>query len=104
MNLTIHKLPKPGALRLEGEFSFSSQQAFQEATQDLADDPDVREISLDLSGLSHLDSSALGMLLILRERAKASQKQVILLNPPSQIAGLLRSVSFGKLFQIRTGG
>ena len=104
MNLTIHKNPKPGSLRLEGEFSFPSHQAFQDATQELVDDPGLREIGLDLTGLSGLDSSALGMLLTLREKAEARQKQVILLNPPNHIARLLRSVSFGKLFQIRTGG
>jgi len=98
MNFTIHKNPKARSLRLEGEFSYPSHQAFQAATQELVDDPDLHEISLDLSGLSGLDSSALGRLLSLREKAEARQKQVIL------IARLLRRVGFGKLFQIRVGG
>lgn len=101
MNLTIHKNPRPGFLRLEGDFSFASHQAFQGATQVLVDDPDLREINLDLSGLSSLDSSALGMLILLRGKAEASRKQVILLNPSSHIGRLLKLVSFERLFQIR---
>ena len=104
MNLSIHRSPKPGSLRLEGVFSYPGHTAFQEATQELVDDPEVGEIRLDLSGISHLDSSALGMLLLLRQKAETRHKPVVLLNSPPLILKLLRSVSFGKLFQIQSGG
>jgi anti-anti-sigma factor len=104
MSLGIHRNPKPGSLRLEGVFSYASHQAFQQAAQELVDDSEVGEISLDLSGLSHLDSSALGMLLLLRQKAETRHKPVVLLNSPPLILKLLRSVSFGKLFQIQSGG
>ena len=52
----------------------------------------------------YLDSSALGMLLLLRQKAETRHKPVVLLNSPPLILKLLRSVSFGKLFQIHSGG
>ena len=103
MSITIHRNNNPDTLRLEGGFSHSDEPIFRAAYMDLLRDPSLLQIKLDCSSLSHLDSSALGMMLVLREQAVAVQKQVVLQNPTPFVAKTLRTVGFAKLFQIQGG-
>ncbi|MBF0475505.1 MAG: STAS domain-containing protein [Deltaproteobacteria bacterium] len=55
---------------------------------------------VDMSGTEYIDSSALGMLLILREKAGGDKADITLLNPNSDIKKTLRTVTFDKFFKI----
>lgn len=57
-------------------------------------------MELDLSGVDYLDSSALGMLILLRERAHSTGKKVILSGPNAAVRGILEIANFNKLFTI----
>lgn len=103
MDLILNRDPETSLLKLEGRFTFESHSAFRMATQELLDAEETSEIVLDLSGLSYLDSSSLGMLLLLRDKSEARGLKVALLNPSPAVAGILKVVQFGKLFEIREG-
>ena len=103
MDLVLNHEPGSSLLQLEGRFTFESHSTFRTVTQAILDATGTGEITLDLSGLSYLDSSSLGMLLLLKEKAEPKGIQVVLLKPSPVVLGILKIVQFGKLFEIREG-
>ena len=57
-------------------------------------------MAVDLGNVAYLDSSALGMLLMLRDKAKSSGKTVCLANARGSVRQVLDIANFGKLFPI----
>jgi anti-anti-sigma factor len=103
MTLLIHTDAQPGVLRMEGTFTFEAHSAFKTATSGLLETPGLPAIILDLSAVTYMDSAALGMLLLIRERAEAKGQKVILSRPSPTVMTILQVVQFGKLFEIREG-
>jgi len=100
MNFTTEILGTTGTLKLEGRFTFDTNQEFKVQTRRLLDFPGLKQIQLDLEGIAYLDSNALGMLLLLREMAQKIGVEVILLRPSNSVMSILEMVQFGKLFTI----
>ncbi len=88
-------------LNLEGRFDFHSQQGFRSAYETMLTRPEIGELMLDFSRVDYLDSSALGMLLLLREAAEAAGKQVRLANLSGVVKQVVEIANFGKLFTIQ---
>jgi anti-anti-sigma factor len=84
-----------------GRFDFQMHREFKEAYTPLLDNPEVREIEIEMSKVDYLDSSALGMLMLLNERAKALGKPVSLLNASGVVSQVLGVANFSKIFNIR---
>jgi HptB-dependent secretion and biofilm anti anti-sigma factor len=55
---------------------------------------------VDLSGTDYLDSSALGMLLLLREHAGGEGSKIKISNASTDVKKILDVANFGKLFEI----
>jgi len=89
-----------GLVLLDGRFTFECHQAFKTATDPLLEAPGIQQIQLDLSGVNYMDSSSLGMLLVLREKAETKGMTVALVHPSPCVITILKVVQFGKLFQI----
>lgn len=87
------------AIRLLGRFDFNAHREFRDAIEE-ALNKDGREVSIDLSGVDYLDSSALGMLLMLRDKAKSANKTVILTGSQGAVKQVLDIANFNKLFAI----
>ena len=60
----------------------------------------MSELEIDLGEVDYLDSSALGMLLMLREKAQAANKKIVLSNCKGSVRQVLEIANFGKLFTI----
>ncbi|NCS66294.1 MAG: anti-anti-sigma factor [Hydrogenophilales bacterium CG03_land_8_20_14_0_80_62_28] len=88
-------------LNLEGRFDFHSQQDFRSAYETMLTKPEIGELRLDFSRVDYLDSSALGMLLLLREEADAAGKRVKLANLSGVVKQVVEIANFGKLFTIQ---
>ena len=56
--------------------------------------------NVDLSEAYHMDSSALGMLLLLKEHAEKLAGKVILVQPSETVLKVLKIANFDKLFNI----
>lgn len=87
-------------LNLAGRFDFHSHRDFRTAYETLLAKAEVREITIDFGRVDYLDSSALGMLLLLREKAEAAGKKVKLANIGGAVKQVLEIANFGKLFTI----
>ncbi|TCI07421.1 anti-sigma factor antagonist [Dyella soli] len=58
----------------------------------------ARSYVIDLGEVSSMDSSALGMLLLLREHAGAERAEIRIVNADTSLRGTLRVAGFDKLF------
>ena len=85
---------------LSGRFDFNAHREFRDITESAVADGAVHEILVDLGGVDYLDSSALGMLLMLRDRARTSGKRVALANCKGSVRQVLDIANFGKLFSL----
>jgi anti-anti-sigma factor len=88
-------------IRLRGRFDVTSHRTFRDSYAAGLGANDVREFEIDLNNVEYLDSSALGMLLMLREKAQASNQTVALSNCSGTVKQILDVANFGRLFSMR---
>ncbi len=88
-------------IALNGRFDFSAHRDFKRSYDAPLKSGDVRALEIDMSAVEYLDSSALGMLLMLKEIAGASNKAVALTNCRGAVKQVLDITNFGKLFPIK---
>ena len=86
-------------IRLQGRFDFNAHREFREAIDTVLAGP-ATVVAVDFAGVEYLDSSALGMLLMLRDRAKSAAREVTLANCRGAVKQILDIANFGKLFKI----
>lgn len=90
-----------GIVKLNGRFTFEAGAAFKIYTNALLADPKVGELLIDFSNVNFMESSALGVLLLLREKAELKGVKVVLCQPTPTVQATLDVVRFGKIFEIR---
>lgn len=83
---------------IQGRFDFGAHQEFRDAYERVNLTP--KRYVVDLKGTTYLDSSALGMLLLLRDHAGGDNAQIRLLNCNSDVRKILAISNFEQLFQI----
>lgn len=83
---------------VDGRFDFGLYEDFRHAYESVA--PSGTNFSVDLTRASYMDSSALGMLLLLKEYVGDS-KSVDILNPSEEVKSVLKIANFDKLFNLR---
>jgi anti-anti-sigma factor len=86
-------------IKVRGRFDFSIQRAFRDSYAKV--DPRQVRIIIDLSETEYMDSSALGMLLVLRERAGGDQAEITLAGCHDDIQQILEVSRFQELFEIK---
>jgi anti-anti-sigma factor len=97
-----HSLSQVGdslTVKLSGDFTFSENVEFRTIVEAVAV-ARPKEVLVDLSGLGAVDSAALSMLMVLRDRVGKTGGTVILRQPSAQVARIFEVVDFGKLFTI----
>ena len=87
-------------IKLSGRFDFNTHRDFRSAYEPLVADASLRTVAVDFSGVDYLDSSALGMLLMLRDKMSGANKEVALTGVSGNVKQVLDIANFGKLFQI----
>lgn len=85
-------------ITIKGRFDFSAHQAFRDTYESLTAEP-VR-YRVDLRDTSYLDSSALGMLLLLRDHAGGDHAEVNIINCNPDVRKILAIANFEQLFAI----
>lgn len=86
-------------ITIKGRFDFGKHQQFREAYEYL--DCTSKSIVIDLKETTYLDSSALGMLLLLRDHAGGEDSNICMANPSPDVRKILAISNFEKLFEIR---
>lgn len=86
-------------IKVSGRFDFGVHQNFRKAVEQIT--LKMKFIVVDLSATNYMDSSALGMLLVLRDKAMSNQQTVKLLNAKSDVRKILEIANFDKLFTLQ---
>jgi anti-anti-sigma factor len=100
MNTKISAKDGKAVIRLAGRFDFTGHRDFREAVAQALESRDVREVQVDFGDVAYLDSSALGMLLVLRDKARAVNRAVTLANCKGSVRQVLDIANFSALFSI----
>lgn len=100
MQITVEKKGEIARLVLNGRFDFSSHREFRNACDEALQTPEIKVIEADFSRVDYLDSSALGMLLLLREKAQNANLTVSLINCTGLVQQVLDVANFQRLFSI----
>ncbi|MGH8353122.1 MAG: STAS domain-containing protein [Pseudomonas sp.] len=83
---------------IQGRFDFGAHQEFRDSYERV--DASPKRYVVDLKGATYLDSSALGMLLLLRDHAGGDHAQIRLVNCNADVRKILAISNFEQLFQI----
>jgi len=85
-------------ISVEGRFDFNSSELFRNAYKDCQYQP--KHYVIDLARSDYLDSSALGMLLALRDHAKGDGSDIRIVNCPADIKKIFSITKLDGLFTI----
>ncbi len=83
---------------IEGRFDFSAHQSFRDSYEKVS--PVPSEIIVDMKETSYLDSSALGMLLLLRDHSGGDSSNIYIKQCNDDIRKILTISNFEQLFKI----
>lgn len=84
-------------IAIKGRFDFASHQSFCDAYEGKGDQIDIYRI--DMKDVSYLDSSALGMLLLLKDYSKGNAK-IHIVNCSEDVKKIFEISNFKQLFEI----
>lgn len=91
-------------ISIKGRFDFAKHQDFRRAYEKLQPESDPKskpkQCVVDLKETTYIDSSALGMLLLLRDYVGGDDSDVRLVNCNSDVRKILAISNFDKLFDI----
>ena len=85
-------------IAIKGRFDFAKHQDFRAAYE--KNDPIPESIVVDLKEATYIDSSALGMLLLLRDHAGGDDAEIQVVNSNNDVRKTLAISNFDKLFDI----
>ena len=85
-------------IQIDGRFDFSAHQDFRRTYEELGTMPKTYQI--DMQGATYLDSSALGMLLLLRDFAGGDNADITIKNCNDDVRKILTISNFQRLFTI----
>jgi len=86
-------------IRIQGRFDFSAHQEFRSAYEAIDQAPDA--YCVDMNETTYLDSSALGMLLLLRDHAGGDTSKIEIVNCSPDVKKILTISNFEQLFTIQ---
>ena len=85
-------------VQVEGRFDFSAHQEFRDAYEKAGSS--INQYVIDMARTSYLDSSALGMLLLLRDHAGGDNANVRIIKCNPDVRRILTISNFEQLFSI----
>ena len=98
MSVSLNTLAGVCTLAVSGKFTFELHREFRQFSEEALENPECKQLDMDLSGVEYLDSSALGMLLLVRDKAASVGKPVRLKGARGTTLQILQAVKFEELF------
>lgn len=88
-------------IRLPNRFDFSHHKLFSQHAEESFARGDVKSIEVDFSQVQYLDSSALGMLVLLAKKASAQNVSVSIRGAQGTALDILMMANLNKLYSIK---
>ena len=101
MNTLLMRRNNKVVMSLSGRFDFSSHREYRDALKELMGYADAAAtFEVDLADVDYIDSSALGMLLLLRDKANRVNKPLVLTGVRGNVRQVLEIANFPRIFTI----
>ena len=100
MPLSYQLRDKEACIQVRGHFNFSLHTDFHAACRAILASEQINSVEIDLQDTDYLDSSALGMVLVLREQAAPRGYKLMITNARPALRQILAIACFDKFFQI----
>jgi anti-anti-sigma factor len=100
MEIIMGTVGKTAVLQLDGQFVFDSHKALRAACASIFADTTTDFIQLELSRVEYLDSSALGLMLLMKEKAGKSGKGIQIKGAQGTVLQVLEVAKFDRIFEL----
>lgn len=100
LHINVTTAINAATIYLRGSFIFDAHREFKNTYKNLLQNPNIGSIILNLAEVKYVDSAALGMLLLLRERIQAANKSLTLSQPSPYVKRIFEIANFHSLFAI----
>jgi anti-anti-sigma factor len=100
LHINVTAINNTATIFLSGTFSFDAHREFKAAYSNLLNNSKIGNIVVNLAAVEYLDSSALGMLLVMRDHVQAANKSLTLSSPSPIAVRTFEIASFDKVFTI----
>ncbi|MCX8087204.1 MAG: STAS domain-containing protein [Rhodocyclaceae bacterium] len=100
MDIEISTVSGQASMRLSGRFDYTTRNQFMSEADRILAQAEAPEIRIDMGNLEYIDSSALGMLLMLRDKAKKHDKTIALHNARGYVRQVIDTAQFERLFTV----
>jgi anti-anti-sigma factor len=100
LRIYASQISNTATIALSGHFTFSAHREFKATYDKLLGDSSVGNIVVNLADVDYLDSSALGMLLLLRDHVQETKKSLALSKPSTIAARTFEIAGFYTMFDI----
>lgn len=94
------KAGNKGLVKLSCRFDFNCIREFRDLYEPLLSDSGISAIEINMGGVEYIDSTALGMLLTLRDKAKLVRKEIVIGDCKGFPLEVLEVANFDKLFEM----
>jgi anti-anti-sigma factor len=91
---------KTKTIKVSGRFDFSVQTDFRNCYHGHTPKDNVKFV-IDMGKANYIDSSALGMLLMMREHLGSDSSKISIVNCPPEIKNILHVANFQTLFDMK---
>ncbi len=98
VNVNLKADTRELTVKISGRFDFSVHQDIRKATEQVTST--IKQVIIDLRATEYVDSSALGMLLVLRDKIGGDKEKVKIVNASPEVKKILEIASFDKLFML----
>jgi len=85
-------------ISITGRFDFGVHKEFRSAIDSISSD--TKHVSVDFRTTEYVDSSALGMLLMLKSKMGDRKDKISLINAKPEVKKILEIANFGQLFTL----
>lgn len=100
MDASVVTRNNAAVIQLGGRFDFNAHREFRDAVDRALSIKGVDSVTIEMNRVAYLDSSALGMLLMLRDKARTANRSVALSGVSGSVRQVLDIANFGKIFAI----
>ena len=100
MSTSLEITGEVGRIILIGKFDFSVQDNFRQIIDETLSNGTIKDITVDMADVVFMDSSAIGLLLLLNERSKAEGKSLTLMNCHDPIREIFAIGGFDSILTI----
>jgi anti-anti-sigma factor len=86
-------------ISLQGKFTFADNAAFASVLEGISNRR-YKSVIINLEGVEFIDSAALGILLLARDRCDSNSVGIVLKNPTGHVKQMLKVSKFHEMFNI----